>query len=66
MTDFRLGADIPLGFGIALTKNIKAMEKFSQLTDKQKREIIEGSRGVTSKSEMQQYVNGLIPSNELT
>ena len=60
MSDYTLGADVPLGFSSALNKNEQAKTKFSQLTDKQKREIINASRRVTSKNEMQMYVDALV------
>ncbi len=48
-----------MGFGMALAQNIKAMEHFSRLTDSEKQAIINGTHNISSKSEMQQYVDRL-------
>jgi len=51
---------VPLGFGMALAQNLDALEKFSQLTKSQQQEYIKGAGKVSSKQEMQSYVNGLL------
>ncbi len=43
---------IPLGFGMALSQNQKALEKFSLLDEAAKNDYINKARGVSSKSEM--------------
>ncbi len=52
--------ELPLGFAMALAQNPKAMQKFSNLSEAQKRQIIEGTHNMHSKDEMQQYVNSLV------
>ncbi|MBR3779947.1 MAG: hypothetical protein IKK63_01940 [Clostridia bacterium] len=50
---------IPQGFGMALTKNIKAMNNFSNLNNEEKKRIIELTRSVRSKEEMNRIVSKL-------
>lgn len=50
---------IPQGFGMALTRNAKAMENFSHLNETEKKRIIELSHSVRSKDEMNRIVNKL-------
>jgi len=56
------GSDIPLGLGMALAKNINAMNYFSSLTNDKKQEIIDHTHQIQSKAEMREYVDSL--SNE--
>lgn len=53
---------MPIGFGMALAMNPEAMQKFSSLPEK-KQEIINGTHSVSSKKEMQQYVENLLSMN---
>lgn len=53
-------SELPLGFGMALAKNTKAMERFTSLPDEQKRMVIEGTHNINSKKEMQLYVANLL------
>ena len=50
---------LPLGFGMALSQNEQAMHRFAQLTEAQKRAVVQRTHAVRSKSEMQQLVQGL-------
>ena len=50
---------MPQGFGMALTKNIKAMNNFSNLNENEKKKIIELTRSVRSKNEMIRIVEKL-------
>jgi len=52
--------DIPLGFGMALAQNPPAMEKFSGLSEEEKRKIIDGTHAVNSKTEMKKYVADIL------
>lgn len=54
--NFVNGKDIPMGFGMALARNSEAMTRFSAMTEAQRREIISGTHGIRSKSEMRSYV----------
>ncbi len=56
MLDFN---GIPQGLGMALTKNSKAMINFSNMTNDEKKKIIELTRSVRSKGEMERIVNKL-------
>ena len=57
------GNGIPLGFGMALAQNSKAMNYFSSLDDQKKQEVIDHCHGVRSKNEMQDYVSSLVEGN---
>lgn len=48
--------ELPLGFGIALSKNEAAMEYFSSLTPAHRREIIAHTHTLRSKEEMENFV----------
>ncbi|MGN0165343.1 MAG: hypothetical protein ACI39R_04110 [Lachnospiraceae bacterium] len=52
--------ELPLGFSLALAGNPDAMERFAGLSDEKKQEIINGTHAVSSKSEMQQYVENIL------
>ncbi|MCX4257143.1 MAG: hypothetical protein OSJ54_09460 [Oscillospiraceae bacterium] len=52
--------EMPVGFGMALAMNPKAMEKFASLPQNEKQKIINGTHNVSSKSEMKQYVEKII------
>ena len=45
--------NIPLGLGFSLAMNNQAMQTFSNMTDTEKKQVIEAARGVQSKAEMQ-------------
>lgn len=49
--------EMPLGFGMALAQNPKAMEKFSALNESQKQKILNQTHSVSSKAEMQELVD---------
>lgn len=42
---------------MALVRNQKALEKFSALSDAEKRRFIDGVHGIDSKQEMRAYVD---------
>ncbi len=50
---------LPQGFGMALTKSEKAMNNFSKMNKEEKTKIIELTRSVRSKDEMNRIVNKL-------
>lgn len=57
---------IPQGLGNALARNEKAMQTFSNLNENEKKKLIELSRSVRSKQEMNRLVNKLeIGKNQL-
>lgn len=51
--------EMPVGFSMALAQNPDAMQKFAQLSEDKKKEIINGTHNVRSKQEMHEYVNKL-------
>lgn len=52
--------EMPMGFAMALAMNPDAMQRFTALSEEQKREVIEGTHSVKSRKEMHQYVNALV------
>ena len=50
---------LPQGFGMALTRNEKALNTFSKLNENEKKRVIELSRSVRTKQEMNRLVNKL-------
>ncbi|MEG2597468.1 MAG: hypothetical protein RR977_03485 [Oscillospiraceae bacterium] len=58
------GISMPLGLGMALAQNGKAMDYFASLSDGKQQQIIAHTHQIVSKQEMRQYVdqmmNGLI------
>ena len=50
---------MPQGFGMALTRNEKAMHTFSLLNENEKKRVIDLSRSVRSKQEMNRLVDKL-------
>ncbi len=51
--------EMPVGLGMALAQRPEAMEKFTALSETKKQEFINGTHSVSSKKEMQQYVDKL-------
>ena len=54
-----LGGDMPVGFGLSLAMNPRSMEAFAKMSDEQKQEIVEKSRGMHTKADMERFVNSL-------
>ena len=55
---------MPLSFGLALTSNRMALDRFVDMTDDEKIELIERSRGMMSKDEMDGLVRSLVKEDE--
>jgi len=51
--------DIPAGFKAALGSNLKAMKYFSTLSQNERAAVINETRSISSKQEMQQFVSAL-------
>lgn len=51
--------EMPVGFSMALAQNPKAMEKFANLSEEKKQEIIGGTHSVNSRKEMHRYVDSI-------
>ena len=56
--------NLPLDLGLAITTNRAAMDRFVDLTDDEKEEFIERSRGVMSQSEIDRLVGSLESEDE--
>ena len=52
-------SDIPLGLGMALAKNLDAMNIFANMTKEMQQEIIDRTHFVNSKQEMQSLVSSI-------
>lgn len=50
---------IPLGLGMALAQNTRAMRTFASMSEEQRKQVIEGAHHVNSKAEMRAYVSKL-------
>ncbi len=50
---------LPLGLGMALAQNTEAMNHFASLSKQEQQRIIDHTKTVSSKSEMQQFVQQL-------
>lgn len=55
---------MPLNLGLAITSNRAAMDQFVDMTDDEKSEFIERSRGMMSKGEIDNLVNSLVKEDE--
>lgn len=55
---------LPIGLGLAFANNRAAMDRFVDMTDDEKEEFVERSRGAMSKKEMEQLVGSLAEDNE--
>ncbi len=53
------GGDMPIGFGLSLAADAKAMEAFSNMSDTEKEAVVEKSRHMQSRADMEQFVSGL-------
>ena len=59
MKDNNINREVPLGFGMELIKNEKAMKYFAALSDNQQQEVLHKAGNITSKTEMKNFVNGI-------
>ena len=51
--------NIPIGFGLALSANTAAMNRYAQMTEAQKQEILDRAHNVRSEEEMYSLVASL-------
>lgn len=51
--------DIPVGFGMALAMNPKAMEQFSALPEAEQEKLIQNTHQIRSRDEMHNYVQNI-------
>lgn len=53
------GGELPIGFGLSMAANEKSMEAFSDMNDAQKGAVVEKSRQMHSREDMEGFVNDL-------
>lgn len=58
-------ADLPMGLGMALAQDVDAMSRFASLSPDEQRAIIDQTHAITSKSEMQSFVQSLTHQHDL-
>lgn len=49
--------EIPIGFSMALAKDSNAMNAFSTLSEEKRQQLIESSRQIQTKKDMESFVN---------
>ena len=59
MENYVNGPEIPMGFGMALAQNKKAMEFFANCTPEKQKQILEETKKISSKEEMRCYAESL-------
>lgn len=59
MNEFSNSPEIPMGLGMALASNPYAMNSFAQMTNAQKRTVIDRTNGINSKNDMELFVQSL-------
>lgn len=52
-------AEVPIGFGMALAQNEKAVNAYAMMTKEQKQVILEKARSARSEEEMNRIVSGI-------
>ena len=53
------GGDMPIGFGLSLAANAKSMKAFSNMSDAEKEAVVEKSRQMHTRQDMERFVNSL-------
>lgn len=51
--------EIPVGLSMALAENLRAMERFSNMEEREQQNFIDQCKSVKSKQEMRSLVSGL-------
>lgn len=57
--------DLPLGFGMTLAQHPEAMQRFANMSEAQKTEVLSKIHNIQSKEEMQAFVAKLNIDNQL-
>ncbi|MGN1134437.1 MAG: hypothetical protein ACI4RN_08315 [Oscillospiraceae bacterium] len=57
--------EMPMGLGMAMCMNQKAMDNYSHLSTAQKQQIINQAHSVHSKHEMQELVNHIANNQQM-
>lgn len=56
MNNQSLHGSMPMGLGMALMRNEKALTKFAALSDAERQRLIDGAHQINSKQQMHAYV----------
>ncbi len=51
---------VPMGFGMALTRNFNAMNAYSAMTDAEKKTMLDRAKHAQSEKEMNQIINDIL------
>lgn len=51
--------ELPIGFGMFLAANAKSMQTFANMNELEKQEVVEKSRNMKTKQDMENFVNSL-------
>ena len=51
--------EVPIGFSMALARDMNALSAFSSMNKEEQKNVINRSRQIQSKEEMQQYVSSI-------
>jgi len=51
--------DLPLGFGMALVQNEKALLRFGKMSDMEQQKILDHTHEIQSKKEMQAFIDSI-------
>lgn len=51
--------DLPLGFGMALVQNEKALLRFGKMSDMEQQRILDHTHGIESKEEMKAFIDSI-------
>ena len=55
---------MPIGFGLSLAANAKSMEAFAKMDDAEKEAVVEKSRQMHTREDMEVFVNDLGENQE--
>lgn len=58
------GGGLPIGFGLSLAANAKAMEAFANMSETEKEKTVEKSRQMHTRQDMERFVDSLGTGNK--
>ncbi|HKM33906.1 MAG TPA: hypothetical protein VJY54_04090 [Lachnospiraceae bacterium] len=58
--------EIPLGLGLGLSMNEKAMSEFAGMNESEKEQVIDKAKNVQSKQEMQHLIQNIADQNHIS
>lgn len=53
------GGNLPIGFGLSLAANTKSMQVFANMSDEEKKKVVQQSRQMQTREDMETFVNQL-------